>query len=71
MPVFGAGLPNPKGLQLWIDLPRQHKMAVRVATYPVSRTVKLTSSPLIATVLPRVDPRQDSERLPRRQGWSF
>ncbi|KAG9018289.1 hypothetical protein FRB90_011619 [Tulasnella sp. 427] len=27
MPVFGPGQPNPKGLQLWIDLPRQHKMA--------------------------------------------
>lgn len=26
MPVFGKGLPNPRGLQLWIDLPRQHKM---------------------------------------------
>ncbi|KAG8905817.1 hypothetical protein FRB99_008182 [Tulasnella sp. 403] len=26
MPLFGPGLANPVGLQLWIDLPRQHKM---------------------------------------------
>jgi len=26
MPVFGPGLANPTGLQLWVDLPRQHKM---------------------------------------------
>ncbi|KAG8848438.1 hypothetical protein FRB96_001224 [Tulasnella sp. 330] len=26
MPVHGPGLPDPVGLQLWVDLPRQHKM---------------------------------------------
>jgi len=26
MPVHGPGIPNPVGLQLWVDLPRQHKM---------------------------------------------
>lgn len=26
VPVHGPGLPNPVGLQLWVDLPRQHKM---------------------------------------------
>jgi len=26
MPVIGPGLPNPEGLQLWIDLPKQYKM---------------------------------------------
>ena len=26
MPVHGPGLPNPRGLQLWIDLPKDVKM---------------------------------------------
>jgi redox-sensitive bicupin YhaK (pirin superfamily) len=26
MPVHGPGIPNPIGLQLWVDLPKQHKM---------------------------------------------
>jgi len=26
MPVHGPGQPNPYGLQLWIDLPKEHKM---------------------------------------------
>jgi len=26
MPVHGPGLPIPKGLQLWVDLPKEHKM---------------------------------------------
>lgn len=29
MPVHGPGLPNPTGLQLWIDLPQADKMTVR------------------------------------------
>ncbi len=26
MPVSGDGIPDPRGLQLWIDLPKQYKM---------------------------------------------
>ena len=26
MPVSGEGIPDPRGLQLWIDLPKQYKM---------------------------------------------
>jgi len=26
MPIHGPGLPNPTGLQLWVDLPKEHKM---------------------------------------------
>ncbi|EJU05739.1 hypothetical protein DACRYDRAFT_113787 [Dacryopinax primogenitus] len=26
MPVHGLGIPDPKGLQLWVDLPKEHKM---------------------------------------------
>jgi len=26
MPVHGKGIPDPKGLQLWIDLPKEYKM---------------------------------------------
>jgi len=26
MPVHGPGVPNPTGLQLWVDLPKEHKM---------------------------------------------
>ncbi|KAF8512447.1 RmlC-like cupin domain-containing protein [Hysterangium stoloniferum] len=26
MPVCGPGIPDPQGLQLWIDLPKEHKM---------------------------------------------
>lgn len=26
MPVSGDGIPEPRGLQLWIDLPKQYKM---------------------------------------------
>jgi len=26
MPVHGPGIPDPKGLQLWVDLPKEHKM---------------------------------------------
>lgn len=26
MPVRGPGIPDPQGLQLWIDLPKEHKM---------------------------------------------
>ncbi|KAF9505586.1 hypothetical protein BS47DRAFT_1353800 [Hydnum rufescens UP504] len=26
VPIHGPGLPNPTGLQLWVDLPKQHKM---------------------------------------------
>ena len=28
IPVTGPDVPQPKALQLWIDLPKQHKMAV-------------------------------------------
>ena len=27
MPATGKGLPPPRGLQLWVDLPKQYKMA--------------------------------------------
>ena len=26
MPVHGDNIPEPRGLQLWIDLPKEHKM---------------------------------------------
>lgn len=26
MPIHGPGLPDPVGLQLWVDLPKDHKL---------------------------------------------
>ena len=26
MPVSGEGIPEPRGMQLWVDLPKQYKM---------------------------------------------
>ena len=26
MPVSGDGIPEPRGMQLWVDLPKQFKM---------------------------------------------
>ena len=26
MPVSGEGIPEPRGMQLWVDLPKQFKM---------------------------------------------
>jgi redox-sensitive bicupin YhaK (pirin superfamily) len=51
MPVHTKGAPDPRGLQLWVDLPKQFKMVV--CSFNVTHNILANRSVITGTYIPR------------------
>lgn len=66
MPLFGPGDPNPMGMQLWIDLPKEHKMTVSTSFRAPCPLMFVTKPLLVGTNISRTQPFSVSLLSPAR-----